>query len=182
MSDLVLLEDLASKRLGTRVCLETAASAPGDRRRRALARVLERIGLPGPVDALAFPHARVSSSRAEGLAVACGTVRSVQGVGVDYEADRRLPRGTARLMLSAAETSRLGRDVHDPAHLLRLWTLKEALFKADAWNADHWIGGYTVDDARAWTVMGTSPAGHRFRCASFRFADGVLSMAVGVGT
>src|SRR5688500_8593893 len=70
-----------------------------------------------------------------------------QGVGVDIETGRRPPPRMARFFLTRKERRCLGQP--SPEQLLRLWTVKEALFKADPLNHRRVLADYALDDPLA---------------------------------
>ena len=119
--------------------------------------------LLGDVDtsALRFPHPEISLTHTEDVAVAVACA-GAQGVGVDLEV-RPPSERAARRFLSAAEFDASG----GPDGWLRLWTIKEARFKADLRNKGRTILEYAVDDPR-------------FRHASIPVFGGWLTVAVAV--
>jgi acyl carrier protein/phosphopantetheinyl transferase len=120
--------------------------------RHALRVLLGLLGLPRDTTRYRFPHRRLSLSHASTGAIAVGSVGpwSAQpwaaGLGVDYEADRPVDPRTARFFLDEAEQARLARvpRADRAAEQLRLWTVKEAVFKADLTNAGAMLRDYTV--------------------------------------
>jgi 4'-phosphopantetheinyl transferase EntD len=154
------------------------------RGRTALKRVLERLGRPSDTAALSFPHPHLSLTHAGPLAVAVAAEDDrpeLLGVGVDLERDR-MPRPTAaRFFLSASERTFVCAQPEGerPSHLLRLWTVKEALFKADPDNADAALYEYELEDpsrleGRAKKRLGKS----HFSYVTSGGAHGTLSVAV----
>ncbi|MGH3714904.1 MAG: AMP-binding protein [Micromonosporaceae bacterium] len=115
---------------------------PGPRRRswltarRALRSALAACRLPGDTSRHRMPSRVVSLSHSAEYAVAAvliGAGPPVLGVGVDLELDRAPGPRTIPFFLTDAErewTASLP-ATEQPAELLRLWTVKEALFKAD---------------------------------------------------
>jgi hypothetical protein len=99
-----------------------------------------------------------------------------KGTGVDLEV-RAPSERAARRFLSAPELE----GARGADGWLRLWTVKEACFKADLSNAGTSITAYEVDEPapRSGTAArkGTSS---RFRYASLRAFGGWLSVAVSV--
>jgi acyl carrier protein len=124
--------------------------------RAALRMAAALAGLPGDPDGYRFPHPRASVTHAE-HAVAAAVLVSVPacGVGVDLEGDRQVTPAIARFYLHDDES-------RDDA--LRLWTVKEAMFKADPDNATRITRDYRVAD----------PA---YRHASIRYHGGWLTVA-----
>lgn len=142
--------------------------------RRALADVLPRDRRA--VDER-FPSRDASLAHSGGLSVAV-QVAGVDGCGIDLERPRRIDPAAARHFLTREERYAL-RTEQD---LLLLWTIKEAVFKADRGNAGRVLSGYRLDapDAcgRARRVGDESP---RFRYAA-RALDNGWRIALAVGS
>jgi acyl carrier protein len=162
------------------------------RARRAFRAALTGCGRDADTSAWRFPSPVASLSHSTDLAVAAvlpGPAGPVAGVGVDLELDRTPDRRTARFFLTDAELGWLHTlpvRARPPA-LLRLWTVKEAVFKADPANADGALGHYAVADPAA--SRGTAlrryragrPVDHRglrFHYISHPLARGFLSVAL----
>jgi acyl carrier protein len=95
-------------------------------------------GLPADPAGYRFPHPRASvthTDRAGAAAVLLGGPAA--GVGVDLEHDQPVSLAAARFYL---------RDDEPHDDLLRLWTVKEAMFKADPANATRLLRDYRADD------------------------------------
>ncbi len=109
--------------------------------RSALARVLDKRGDRSDPLTVRFPHPALSLSHSAGCAVAVG-VRScpAAGVGVDVELPRTVDPRTARYFLADRE------QAGDPGALQQLWTVKEAVFKADLDNAGLLLRDYRVSE------------------------------------
>jgi len=118
--------------------------------RAALKQVLAALGEPDDTTGIAFPHPRLSLSHSAGTALALGTPeRGVAGLGVDLEL-RRPPRvEAARFFLAASEKAWLAAEPGRDARLLRIWTIKEALYKAYARNRETSFRDYVLDDPEA---------------------------------
>jgi acyl carrier protein/4'-phosphopantetheinyl transferase EntD len=182
----------------------TALSGEGRRRswltaRRALKRALAARGLPTDTSAYGLPSPAVSLSHSAELAIAAvavggpagGNVRApglirftrVVGIGVDVELDRSSSDlRTAPFFLTADELAWL--EGH-PApgrtpELLRLWTVKEALFKADPGNGRTVLRDYavTTPGARGGPAARVGGGGPRFRYVSIALRRGALSVAL----
>ncbi len=123
--------------------------------------------------ALSFPHRSLSLTHAGGLAVAAQVrdVAAVAGTGVDYESRRPTDRRTARFFLHEREET----GCED---LLRLWTVKEALFKATPENEHAVLLDYHLDDPLVLAGEAVGSAGQRFRYASTYVEDGWVTVAV----
>lgn len=156
------------------------------RGRAALKRLLARLGLPADTSLLAFPHARLSLTHSAGVAVAAALPGSpaAAGIGVDYEARRAMKAGTERFFLAPPERERARAAALRDRDLLRLWTVKEALFKADPLNRSgggRYLSGYVVEgplEAAEGRARGPGPDALEFGFASWDAGDGFLSVAL----
>ncbi|MEV5510659.1 4'-phosphopantetheinyl transferase superfamily protein [Streptomyces orinoci] len=153
--------------------------------RHALKVLLGLLGLPPDTTAHTFPHWRLSLSHTDGAAVAAGTAMTHQhGLGVDLEADRTAPVDTSRFFLDPRERSWLDSLPQDAraAHRLRLWTVKEALFKADPLNHRTVLPDYITADpaARCGRARARPHPGTLFGYSSARLHQGHLSFAVAI--
>jgi acyl carrier protein len=149
--------------------------------RRALRLLAGALGLPP--EGHAFPHPRLSLSHTCRQGVAAAAVGVAAGIGVDLEHLRPADPRTARFFLRPHEEAWL-RDVASPrdvAHV-RLWTVKEALFKADLGNATRMLRDYAIDDPAAATGLARGPDGTRFTYTSIRRHDTMLTVAAAVHT
>ncbi|MFI9724079.1 4'-phosphopantetheinyl transferase superfamily protein [Streptomyces sp. NPDC052396] len=122
--------------------------------RHALRVLLGLLGLDRDTTAHTFPHRRLSLSHIDGAAVAAGAVTgtaALHGFGVDLEAERALRVDTSRFFLDPRERSWLASLPEDDraVHRLRLWTVKEALFKADPDNHRTVLLDYATADPAA---------------------------------
>ncbi len=118
---------------------------------------------------LSFPHRCLSLTHAAGVAVAA-RCRDAAGVGVDYEGWRTVDPRAVRFFLQDHE--RHGAD------LLRMWTVKEALFKATPHNDGAVFLDYAVADPTALAGTATDGTGRTFRYVSGRLPHGWLTVAV----
>jgi hypothetical protein len=156
--------------------------------RAALKRLLLLAGASEDTSALEFPHPWLSLTHGGDLAVAVAAPAArLRGIGVDYEClreclrERRRPVDprAARFFLGPAEeawVTGLPAPAREPA-LLRLWTVKEAVFKADPRNRDRGLADYLLDGSPA------SAAGRvgSIRYRTLRLGDGVLTVAINGG-
>lgn len=154
------------------------------RGRAALKRLLALLGLPADTSLISFPHARLSLTHSAGVAVAAALpgAPAAAGIGVDYEARRAMKAGTERFFLAASERGRAAALLEPD--LLRLWTVKEALFKADPLNRSaggRYLSGYVVEgplEASEGRARGPEPEALAFGFASWDAGDGFLSVAL----
>ena len=163
--------------LHAREASQYQAIGSGDRRRQwLLGRTALRQLLPVGTDTggLSFPHPRLSISHTGEVAFAVH-VEHVVGTGVDVELSARRPDPrSARFFLRADER----RSELSAAELLRLWTVKEALFKATPDNAETVLLDYRLADIAAATGRAAGPGGEQLEYASALVPDGVLTVAV----
>ena len=154
-------------------------SLPTDARRRdwLLGRAVLKalVGAAFDTSALVFPHRRLSLTHAGGTAWAVEADGGVVGTGVDFEPARSVvgPRA-ARFFLGPAERAAVSTD----ADRLRLWTVKEAVFKATPANDRVVLADYTLDDPAGASGTAAGPRGEELRYATVAAAGGVLTVAV----
>lgn len=130
---------------------------------------------------LRFPHPHLSLTHSGPLALAIGTeARAVRGLGVDLEQRRTIRPDVDRLFLREAEQRWLATT--DPSErafeLLRLWTIKEAVFKADPNNHGRQLYDYVLDDPSS-TCGGARLAAGGWKCIYLNtwLPEGVVSVA-----
>nr|WP_269327754.1 4'-phosphopantetheinyl transferase superfamily protein [Kineosporia mesophila] len=132
---------------------------------------------PSDTSAYRLPSEQLSLSHAAGIAVAAVPLLpgTVNGIGVDLELDRDPVPATARFYLTRTERQLAGSD---PRSLLRLWTVKEALYKADPANAGTALFEYELDDPAAPHGTARHRSGRRFHYRSVPVHRGVLTIAI----
>ena len=117
------------------------------RGRSALKKVFEHLNKSIDVTKISFPDECFSISHTEDCAVAIGILESVEssnGVGIDLELSRKVDAKHTRYYLSKYESDL----VNSNDDLLRLWTVKEALFKADPSNDGGILKNYNVKNPK----------------------------------
>lgn len=158
--------------------------------RAALRELVGVLGVGEDPSALAFPHPRLSLTHAGGLALAVGVEAPgpgpdghVVGVGIDFEPARSSvdPR-LDRFFLDGVEQAwvdGLGEPEASAARL-RLWTVKEALFKANPVNAGTVLAAYRPPSpaARHGPAAGPCPPATALAYAAVDLAAGSLAVAV----
>jgi hypothetical protein len=187
---LELAAAMPEKRLSARERAQCAA-LPRFRRlswrrgRGGLKALLAEAGEPLDTSGLRFPNPRFSVSHCgrRTVVAAVSPGGRVRGLGVDLQLGRA-PRGrAARHFLDARELALL-RSLPRAARareLLRRWTIKEALFKADPRNSRRLLLDYSLEDApggdaRDGLTRGTAGPGREYFWASF--PTGFLALAV----
>jgi acyl carrier protein len=118
-----------------------------------------------------------SVSHARGASVAAAAVGSRASIGVDLEEDRTSDPRTGRFFLQEHELAWLGRVAAREAEHVRLWTVKEALFKSDPDNARTILLSYALCDPGALAGHARREPGVRFCYRSARLGERHLSVA-----
>lgn len=154
--------------------------------RKVLGRMLASAGLGHVFRArrLKFPQRSYSITHC-GATIVCAmaTDQRINGLGVDLELGREIPDAAGRLYLSRHERRSLeAGTAYTNANLLRVWTVKEALFKADMDNHRRgWLSCYECINPCRFSGKArvrSNPAGKRFKFASIPFQSGFLTVAV----
>ena len=122
----------------------------------------------GDTSSVAFPNRCLSLTHSAGTAVAARCDGDQVGLGVDLEGWRTIDPRAARFFLRPDEKG----------DLLRLWTVKEALFKATPDNAGVAFLDYAVADSHAFEGAATDRLGRTFEYRSRRRPEGWLTIAV----
>jgi acyl carrier protein len=123
--------------------------------RNAQRLLLGLLGMECETTAYTYPHRRLSLSHTETGSLAAGVRTPVPagmaGLGADLEPDHAADPRTARFFLDERErrwltglSPKAGGSEH-----VRLWTVKEALFKADPANSGATLRDYLVDEPEA---------------------------------
>lgn len=149
--------------------------------RAALKRLLAALGTKTDAADILFPNSQYSLTHSGGIAVAAGVGRAgPRGVGVDLELRPGMDPRAARFFLTPYERSCVELAGTLPAaELLRLWTIKEAVYKADPENRGRVLADYGLPEpARACGRAAASCGGGQFRYASFAVPRGYLAVAV----
>jgi hypothetical protein len=151
--------------------------------RLALKGLLNSLGEDQETAGISFPNPRFSLTHSGDYAIALGTAcAKLGGIGVDLEVNRPILGETARFFLTEPEQAWV-MNVDESlrtANLLRLWTIKEALFKSDPRNPERWFADYSMEapaalGGRAF-VRGCEAEEFRYFC--FDVDGGFLSVAV----
>ena len=105
----------------------------------------------------------------------------LDGIGLDIESGRSINQSAARFFLTETEQDWL-KQQDAPASsriLLRLWTVKEAIFKADPDNTEKILGDYVLEDPSLWAGTAHRRDGRllRFHYTSIEVDEGFLSIA-----
>ena len=136
------LERSLAARLGAPLCIGIATTG-----REALAIALEAADRTrGEVASWPCPFASLTHSGDVAIAIALPASFPSAGIGIDLEHDRPIKPGMARLICATHERDWLAAlpAEQQPAEVLRLWTAKEALYKADPAQGDSIIAEYAL--------------------------------------
>jgi hypothetical protein len=164
---------------GERAVLERLGS---ERRRESWRRgraALRAIGVEDGA-ALVWPHPERSLTHSGSWAVAAALPPgAAAGLGVDLELDRTPSEGTERKFLVEGERAWIGTLPVEgrSAARRRLWTLKEAAFKADPGNRGLILADYRIPDPAA-GLRARREGGPEFECLSVEWPGGCLSLAL----
>jgi 4'-phosphopantetheinyl transferase EntD len=152
--------------------------------RAALKRLLAKLERDQDTAKLSFPHRELSLSHSGETAVAVAVGSNAGGVGVDIELSRPVRPAMARFFLREGEQDYVNEltGSEKERELLRLWTVKEALFKSDLNNASRGVMNYRVVDpaARQGFAHVEGEGDSLFSYGSFESESCVVSCAVKV--
>lgn len=171
------LEQLLALRLGAPVRVGIAATGHEALAiaLRAADRALESVE--------SWPCSFASLTHSSDVAVAVALPADVPaiGIGVDLEHDRPIKPGMARLICNTHERAWLASlplELQD-AEVLRLWTAKEALYKADPAQGDSIVAEYALaSPGDTITTGGRLDSSHHATLTSLRPAGAVISVAL----
>ncbi len=144
--------------------------------RAALHALLPRLGRAKDSSLLKFPEAQVSLTHTSYEALAVGTSEAICGIGIDCEDDKTVKRAALRFFANEAERA----AIDDDASALRLWTIKEALYKADADNGQETLISYRLAKPQAAEGEAYSREGRLFRYIARRTERGFTTLALRV--
>lgn len=151
--------------------------------RALLQRLLLRLGRSQDTTRLCFPHPMLSLSHSGDWTVAVGA-DALTGLGVDLEIHRQGNPAVARLFLTEREqgwwADLADADANANTELLRLWTVKEAVFKACVPNARVVLADIALAEPAARTGQASliGAVTRHFHYCSLQVAEGWISVAV----
>jgi 4'-phosphopantetheinyl transferase EntD len=150
------------------------------RGRAALKDLLSELGESEDTHGLSFPHPRYSLTHSRTTALAAGSLSgSLVGLGIDLEYHRPVPAAAGPFFLGSDERDWLSdrSPAEQSRELLRLWTVKEALFKADPTNGAARLRDYPLADASQWGGSCSRAAAFELRYLCFELPEGFVSLA-----
>jgi 4'-phosphopantetheinyl transferase EntD len=147
--------------------------------RRALKEIQLHLGHDVDTTQLTFPGSRISLTHAADIALAVAAVATRCGIGVDYEPLRDIDIRIARWFLDATEMDWLESQPESTraAHLVRLWSAKEAAFKCHPDNECLTLAEFAICDPAA-PVRVAVAGGRRIRLSCHAYESGYLSFAI----
>jgi len=151
-------------------------------RRKALGQLINELHL-GPsnkVENMIFPQQQLSLTHSGRWSIAAGTSSiKVLGIGIDFEVSKDMDQATTRLFMNQRERNRL---VDNTSLALRLWSIKEAIFKSDPDNHEYRVWDYELCNPSLHTGRAfRASSNKKFRYISLRLLEGVLAIAVCTG-
>ncbi len=158
------------------------------RGRQALRGLLTRLnvvmqsGISYDSSLLIMPNPILSLSHSGDFAIAVARL-SGTGIGVDLESPRIVRDGATRFFLAAASESEWYSSIEQSMRtdeLLRLWTTKESLFKADLSNKDKTLNCFRVSEPRLHCGRATfvDHCDEKFQYSSTKFGDYWLTVSI----
>jgi phosphopantetheinyl transferase len=151
--------------------------------RAALKALLTSLGASDETMEIEFPHRRYSLTHSGSYAVAVGTSSDeLIGIGVDLEIYRPVRHETAPVFLDEREQAWLEScpETSITNELLRMWTIKESLFKSDPENGKRWFSDYQIETpaSQSGRAFLKDANDADFRYVTVEFDEGFLSAAV----
>jgi len=152
--------------------------------RAALKHVLASLGESKDTSQILFPHPRLSLTHSGDYAVAIGLPghSGVKGLGIDFEVTRNVRPEMDRFFLTPAECDWMHSctPFRDANEQLRLWTVKEAVFKANPNNYGTLLTDYCLADPPSHSGSAFFRDDHTvaFLYASVFLDEGIVSAAI----
>jgi hypothetical protein len=158
--------------------LRVLLAATGHGQTRAAGHTASRRALRLLTGILGDQAGSTSLSHTGEMSVAAAAVGATAGIGVDLEENRPVDPEARRFFLREHERGWLAAADSPAEEHIRLWTVKEALFKADPDNSGTVLGSYTVADPGARAGTAVREPSVRFWYQSTRLGPRHLSVAV----
>ncbi len=150
------------------------------RGRAALKEILNDVSSSRDTAAFPVPNPKCSLSHTDSVAVCVARVKG-SGVGIDIEGAREVRPPTKKFYLTEIEQEQM--DCSSQDDLLRMWTVKESLFKADMQNANKTVLKYVTENASLFTGVATNDGVSGklyFKYASKKFGQHWLSVSIAI--
>lgn len=134
-----------------------------------------------------FPHPAFSLSHSQDVAIAIACLAPAFGVGIDFEFIRETKPQMSKFYLQEHERNWLA-DIPDKersCEQIRLWTVKEAVFKSDLNNLDRTLIKYSLADPQAEsgkaTIIEFGGGKQEIEYKSKRFGNAWITIAISYG-
>lgn len=150
------------------------------RGRAALKKILNEVSSTADTACWPVPNPKCSLSHTESVAVCVGREEGA-GIGIDIEGAREVRPAMKKFYLAESEQSQI--DCASQEDLLRLWTTKESLFKADMQNANKTVLKYVTKNAADLVGLATNNGADGvlyFKYASKKFGQHWLSVSIAI--
>jgi len=160
---------------------DTARAEPWLLGRAALKSLRSQLDGCADIDNMRFPNGRFSLSHSADVALAVAEPSGcLEGIGIDLEVDARIQPAAARFFLSDSEQRWLQSQPseHRPHHLLRLWCVKEAVFKANPGNAGKLLADHELQHPADGKGAASSVDGQTMEYASWCESRTCIALAV----
>ena len=144
------------------------------RGRHALLKLAKRLELNTPLSNLQPPCTGISLTHNGKWSIAAG-IDSGRDIGVDFEAWRNIDDAMLRWYLTPTEQGQL--RIASQFTRLRLWTIKEALYKANHTSCAFALTEFELEQVCAMTGLAFNNE-IRFRYTSLVLRQGLLSIAI----
>jgi 4'-phosphopantetheinyl transferase EntD len=147
------------------------------RGRRALSAVAAKLDIETRLSALNPPCPGISLTHNGRISIAAG-ISTAQGIGIDFESWRQIEPAMMRWFLTETEQNQL--LVPSNFTRLRLWSVKQALFKASSANQGLLLTDFKIDEVAVMTghARNCSRGNSELRYTSFMLRQGLLSIAI----
>ena len=147
------------------------------RGRSALSAIAEALDIEPRLSELHPPCPGISLTHNGKISVAAG-IGTAQGIGIDFESWHQIEPAMLRWFLTEMEQHQLA--VPSNFTRLRLWTVKEALFKASSENQSLLLTDFEVNQPTTMTghARNCTRANSSLRYTSFMLRQGLLSIAI----
>jgi 4'-phosphopantetheinyl transferase EntD len=147
------------------------------RGRSALTAIAAKLDIEPRLSALNPPCPGISLTHSDRISIAAG-ISTAQGIGIDFESWRQIEADMLRCFLTANEQQQL--TVPSNFTRLRLWTVKQALYKASPANQVLQLTDFEIDQISAMTgrAQNCTRENSELRYTSFMLRQGLLSIAI----
>ena len=154
------------------------------RARCALKSLLSELGQNADTTAVSFPHCQYSITHTADMAIAVARLDAEpNGIGIDLEVCRLVKPGSEKFFLAEPERQWLDslQGANKDEQLIRLWTIKEAIFKSDLQSQDGVLKNYLLEIPKNYhgeALHHANGKSARFRYASSQLDNAWLTVSI----